>query len=101
MSYRGWSNYETWLVALWIDNEEHIQRLWAERAAEIRADHDPDDEPESRWIEELAEELKSDFEENVPAVLLASYGVSGFWTDMLHAALSEVDWYEIAKSRAE
>ena len=21
MSYNGWSNYETWLVNLWIDNE--------------------------------------------------------------------------------
>ena len=22
MSYNGWTNYETWAVALWIDNEQ-------------------------------------------------------------------------------
>lgn len=26
MSYNGWSNWETWNVALWIDNEEDFYR---------------------------------------------------------------------------
>ena len=29
MSYNGWTNYETWNVALWMDNDEptyHIAR---------------------------------------------------------------------------
>lgn len=26
MSYNGWTNWETWNVALWVDNEEAIYR---------------------------------------------------------------------------
>jgi hypothetical protein len=26
-TYNGWSNYETWNVALWIDSEEKLNRL--------------------------------------------------------------------------
>ena len=26
-SYNGWTNYETWNVALWIDNEEWLYKL--------------------------------------------------------------------------
>ena len=32
-TYQGWSNYETWNVALWLGNDEglyHMAREWAE-----------------------------------------------------------------------
>ena len=32
--YNGWHNYETWLVKLWIDNEEGSYNYWREVAQE-------------------------------------------------------------------
>mgnify|MGYP001202064338 CR=1 FL=1 len=26
-SYNGWTNYETWNVALWLQNEEHLYHM--------------------------------------------------------------------------
>ena len=32
--YNGWTNYETWNVALWIDNEESSQGYWRTESQE-------------------------------------------------------------------
>ena len=36
--YNGWKNYETWLVALWLDNERETYEYWREEARRIRKD---------------------------------------------------------------
>lgn len=33
MAHQGWTNYETWAVSLWINNDEYLNRYWAEMAA--------------------------------------------------------------------
>ena len=38
MSYNGWTNYETWVVNLWIDNEQGSQDFIRETAKEIYAE---------------------------------------------------------------
>jgi len=41
--YNGWTNYETWLVKLWIDNEQGSQDYWIERAEQnVKDDEDGD-----------------------------------------------------------
>ena len=40
MAYQGWTNYETWNVELWINNEEALYRekiRWIRRATHITA----------------------------------------------------------------
>lgn len=78
-SYNGWSNYETWCVALWIDNEESMQSEAHEMGERAIDPH------------RLADALKNWIEEMQPDL-----GAS-MWADMLGAAMSEVDWREIAE----
>ncbi|SRR5258706_14736974 len=95
-TYNGWTNYETWVVNLWLDNEEGTQSYWAERAEEVfrTSDADQYNTKTERAVSDLADELKREHEENTP-------DVSGVFADLLNAALSEVDWYEIAKNMVD
>jgi len=87
--YNGWTNYETWAVKLWMDNEEGSYRYWTDRAEELAADAGrTDDEPD---VSDFADEIKSQHEDALPKV-------EGFAADLLNAAMSEVNWYEIAES---
>lgn len=93
--YNGWRNYETWNVALWLGNEEGTQRYWDERTREIARTAEPRYEWESvedAARSELADELEREIEGARPEL-----GASMF-ADLLGAALSEVDWREIAEN---
>ena len=85
--YNGWSNYETWNVKLWIDNEQGDYEYWRERTQDLWESNDHD---KADTAGDLSKELESYFDENKPEV-------SGTYADLLGAALSEVDWYEIAE----
>ncbi len=89
--YNGWTNYETWVVALWMDNERGTHDYWLSVAAEISSDNSPEfiqDRTQQRIT--LSERLKDEHEESLPEV-------EGFAADLLNAAMSEVDWFEIAE----
>ena len=77
--YEGWKSYETWLVALWLGNEEGTYNLMQEFA---------DEETETC---RLGDRIKDFIEEYNPCE------ESGLYTDLLNAAISEVDFYEIAE----
>jgi|SRR5580700_2463303 hypothetical protein len=91
-TYNGWTNYETWNVALWLDNEQGSQRYWQGEAR--TACEDAEATTYSTRLEvaarALAERLKEEIEESAPDL-----GASMF-SDLLGAALSEVNWDEIA-----
>jgi hypothetical protein len=94
--YQGWANYETWAVKLWIDNEEGSYRYWNEEArdtAQGEIDTDPADWKDTA-TSNLADKLKNEHEDNAPEL-------GGPYGDLLTAALSEVDWYEIAGAMIE
>lgn len=88
--YNGWTNYETWNVALWMDNDD--SEYWNEQAQGVwdESEKDTTFSREERAALDLAETIKSAYEENTPTV-------TGPYADLLNAALSEVNWYEIAQ----
>ena len=91
--YNGWTNYETWAVKLWMDNEEGTSTYWRERTRAVFVSAEPSfsfQSPKDTARIDLADELKREHEENAPDL-----GASVF-SDLLGAALSEVDWREIA-----
>lgn len=92
--YNGWHNYETWAVKLWIDNEEPSYRYWQEATRAAWGDPEEWDGESNRSRKArmaLADQLKDEYAENAPEL-------DGIYSDLLGAALSEVDWYEIADS---
>ena len=90
--YNGWTNYETWLVKLWMDNEQGSYSYFQEQAEQVLKD-DPDDEDNDR-IRTLAAVIQESHEESLPKL-------EGFAADLMNAALSEVNWEEIAGSLLE
>ena len=88
--YNGWTNYETWNVALWFDNDS--SEFWAEVAQDLfdsaEATNNCTREEEATFT--LADAMKDQVEENTPTV-------TGLYADLLSASLSEVNWREIAE----
>lgn len=91
--YNGWKNYETWLVGLWLDNDQGSYSYWDERAREVYSMASATKYSSRRDVasSNLAKEIQDNVEETNP---LPS---SGLYTDLLTGALSEVDWYEVAE----
>lgn len=81
--YNGWTNYETWCVNLWLDNDEGLFNTTREMTRE--ADNEL----------EAAEAVKDMVEGMAPDL------GGTLWGDMLNAALSEVNWQEIANVHRE
>lgn len=92
--YNGWTNYETWLVKLWMDNDQGSYNYWQEIAQEIynEARADANFTKEERAKLDLADQLKNEHEENAPT------GTSGVYSDLMKGALGRVDWHEIAQA---
>lgn len=97
--YQGWNTYETWIVALWLDNEwltyhrsrEIAYQCWNAAAESERV-------IEWNWSRrdaataELADLLSKAVSEGRPL------GTLGMYEELLTAAMSEVDWKELAEN---
>jgi hypothetical protein len=94
--YNGWTNYETWVVNLWMGNDEGSCSYWEEMAQEAydRAEGDNTFTREEQATLDLSRLMQEEFEENCPEVTV-------MWADLLSSALSEVNWYEIAEGLME
>lgn len=91
-TYNGWTNYETWVVNIWIDNSEGKQTRWSKRATELvkEAIDDQSEDIRADAISTLADEIESEHDEAMPEI-------HGAFSDLLTHALGMVDWREIAE----
>lgn len=91
--YNGWTNYKTWLVKLWMDNDQGNYLFFREQAEQVIREDGPYDK-DSDHIRQLAAIIQESHEESLPKL-------EGFAADLMNAALSEVNWEEIANSLLE
>lgn len=88
VDYNGWSNYETWVTNLWMEQSYHhwayfSEMVWKETKDSLQARID------------LVDSMKRTFEGMAPDLPASPY------SDLLNSAMSEIDWYEIADSWLE
>ena len=86
--YNGWTNYETWAVSLWIDNEASSYRYWRQEAARYQQDIADKEDAICGLAGQLKQEISDEAPTDEPSV----------YSDLLNAALSEVNWAEIAEN---
>lgn len=108
--YNGWTNYETWNVKLWMNNDQGSYEHYKELTAEVwkGARGGRPSTLESRKdiaTHDLSDLLKDEFEEAWQEIMEAAgkhiHMSSSVWADLVGAALSEVNWREIAESLLE
>lgn len=87
-TYNGWTNKATWLVKLWIDNDQGSQAYWLEAARD-------------RGAYDLSEMLKEEFEEAADDEFEGIISKAGFYSDLMSWALAMVDWSAVARTLIE
>jgi hypothetical protein len=97
-TYNGWTNHETWLTALWLDNDESTYRHLRDLALEVWRKA-PRSQAVADWgwsREEAAEcrlaELIQEFVEERNTVEAHT-----LYADLMCAAICNVNWHEIAR----
>ena len=90
--YNGWSNYPTWNVKLWLDNDQGLYNAVQDMARRASNKHLSD---LSGATVMLAQELQAFVEE-----LLPDLGAS-FASDLLGWAVGQTNWYEMAQNIME
>lgn len=100
--YQGWDNYQTWSVALIINNEEgsYEEALQLARRLRHKEDYERAD-AFKEWVEQyLPWEAEEEFMPRSERCW-DKYPLRHLWQQLLTAALGQVDWQEIADSYHE
>jgi len=98
--YQGWTNYETWHIALMVDNSPGDIEYWNERIEELIGQVSGMDmvkdnilPADKAPVYKLAEEIKEWLED-----IAAEYELPAILTGLLRAGMDEIDYTELAES---
>ena len=97
-TYNGYSSYETWLVAIWIDNDQNSIDHWVDIAKyhyDIAKDTKYFTKKEEAIIS-FSDDMKEWYSGSVGDKVGDKDEISGLFSDLLNAALVSVDWHELA-----
>lgn len=82
-TYNGWSNRETWLVNLWLTNDEVSYSLLTDAFRHHGSTYDKAERLEAS-VRERQQELELE---------------ASLWSDLLGTALNRVNWYELVQDQ--
>jgi hypothetical protein len=80
--YQGWTNYETWLTDLWLNNEEYSYDVLC------KAMRQPSPARQAKWLEE-----------RVRWALNERTSEACLWSDLLTMSIGRVNWLEIVENQ--
>lgn len=104
MTYNGYSNYETYVVQLWIDNTESSSAYWRRLAEEVY-NHQAIEQAHFSKAEDgaciLAEKLRDSYNNGMERILNDANVQGTVWADLLNASVCAVNFGEIAKNIME
>ena len=87
-TYNGWTNWETWVVNVWMDNDPRLYEYVGNMARE-EVLKDKESAPYK-----LSKTLRKYFDEWTPEI-------EGLYLDLLNGAMREINWHEIAEHLVE
>lgn len=96
LEYNGYTNYETWNCALWLDNEEYTQSQMSDKADELVEEIDPHN---ANDVECIGREMATFIEAIVDELYEMEPEPKGMFGDMLKAAMCEIDYRDIAENQ--